>query len=40
MCVKCGMATSGAAAYHPHAACLMFEACRNCAEVEANLRGH
>lgn len=36
-CAQCGMLTS-APNYHPFAACLMFQACRNSLTVEANLR--
>lgn len=37
MCAKCGMHVAGPRDYHPHAACLMFQACRNGNEVDDNL---
>jgi hypothetical protein len=33
----CGMALQHPSEYHPYAACLMFQACRNGDEVRANL---
>ncbi len=35
-CQQCGMGTSPNE-YHPHAACLMFEACHNSEDVRANI---
>lgn len=39
ICTACGMPVQSGDHYHPHAACLMFRACHNSADVEANLRG-
>lgn len=36
-CFVCGMHVPGPGAYHPHAACLMFQSCRNGNTVDANL---
>lgn len=36
-CTQCGMVTQGPTDYHPYAACLMMQACKNGNTVQANL---
>ncbi len=36
-CHNCGMPVAHPAEFHPYAACLMFQACRNSETVMANL---
>lgn len=36
-CQVCGMVTKGPTDYHPYAACLMMQACKNGNTVQANL---
>lgn len=37
-CHGCGMPVEGPQEYHPHAACLMFQACHDSRVVQANLQ--
>jgi hypothetical protein len=37
LCYGCGMAVGAEDEYHPHAACLMFRACEDAAQVNDNL---
>ena len=39
ICHGCGMTTATPNEYHPHAACLMFQACHNGDVVAANILG-
>lgn len=38
MCSLCGMHVEENAGYHPYAACLMFQQCRNGNTVDSNLK--